>query len=369
MTNVRSLLFYSLYVSRIYKVPSILNKYFNKTNVVLFVTYHRILPRELIRKCISQRSMIVSLETFREQLKMLKKSYQVISIEEFMYLRANSDYNTNKPYAIINFDDGWADNYLFALEELKKMSLPAIIYLSSGFIGTNKIFWPEELSEILLNIQSEYVTKERRQRIKEVVDINMYTSIIRVIEEVDYIRKREILNRIILYLKEYSIERINMLKNILKFNWCLDAKRPFFERLLTWEEIRELGKNNISFGSHTHSHVILTKVPLIKADEEIRKSKAIIENELGCEICDFSYPNGSYNDRIINLVKKAGYRSAVSGINGLSTFITPVYELYRKGVNEFRYTNKNGNIDEVASILEWSDFVGYFRRIRKSKYH
>ena len=350
-------------------MPSILNKYFYKEPIALFVTYHRIIPKELIRQCSSQRSMIVSLETFREQLKMLTKFYQVISLGEYMYLRENGCHNLRRPYAIINFDDGWADNYLFAFEELKKLSLAATIYLSSGFVGTNKLFWPEELSEILLNIRLELVNNEEIERIKELVHLDIYNNIIKLIKEDDYLRRKELLNLIILYLKEYSIEQINILKSIFKANCHLKTERPFFERLLTWEEVKEMEKINITFGSHTHSHAILTKVSVAKAEEEISKSKTIIEDKLGHEIYDFSYPNGSFNDKIVELVKKSGYRSAVSGINYFSTLTTPIYKLHRKGVNEFRYTNEEGTVDEIASILEWSGFIGYFRRLGQNKYH
>ena len=80
---------------------------------------------------------------------------------------------------------------------------------------------------------------------------------------------------------------------------------------LTWDQVSEMRKSGLEFGSHTLTHPDLTKIPLEKAWQEIAESKRSLENKLNEEIKVFCYPYGEYNQDVIKLVKKAGYQGAV----------------------------------------------------------
>ena len=77
---------------------------------------------------------------------------------------------------------------------------------------------------------------------------------------------------------------------------------------LTWREIRELSEAGITIGSHSLSHRWLPDI----GDEgelksEIVDSKKRIEDELGKEVRHFSYPIGGINQRVAEIVRRAGY--------------------------------------------------------------
>ncbi len=144
-------IFYPVYYSNLYVIPYKIYSFLQSTHMVLFLTYHRVLPRSDVNASLSQRSLIMSLESFRQQLDILNKNYSVISLDEYFSLKKKDVKRRKKPFAIITFDDGWADNYIFALEELYRKRIPATVYLTSGLIGTSKLFWPENLFLSLLN--------------------------------------------------------------------------------------------------------------------------------------------------------------------------------------------------------------------------
>jgi peptidoglycan/xylan/chitin deacetylase (PgdA/CDA1 family) len=87
-------------------------------------------------------------------------------------------------------------------------------------------------------------------------------------------------------------------------------KNIHFGRPLTWSQIIEMNNSDITIGSHTWSHPVLTKLTDTEILNELIKSKKTIENHIGSQVKCFAYPYGIYNIRVANLVKKAGYEMA-----------------------------------------------------------
>lgn len=81
-------------------------------------------------------------------------------------------------------------------------------------------------------------------------------------------------------------------------------------RSLSDSEVKSLSEAGFEIGAHTLTHRELTTLSLSEAREEIRGSKEYLENLLGREVQMFCYPRGKYNERIIDLVKEAGFFGA-----------------------------------------------------------
>ncbi len=82
---------------------------------------------------------------------------------------------------------------------------------------------------------------------------------------------------------------------------------------LGWPEIRALAGEGMSFGSHGHSHLVLTKLPRKKLREELQMPRDIMAKEIGDILECFSYPWGTFNHRVKRYVKACGYRFAFAG--------------------------------------------------------
>jgi peptidoglycan/xylan/chitin deacetylase (PgdA/CDA1 family) len=82
--------------------------------------------------------------------------------------------------------------------------------------------------------------------------------------------------------------------------------------MMTWSQIRELGRLGHEIGAHTVNHVKLTQVSPEVAAAEIVDSKRVLEDALGAEVVSFAYPKGRLDDRIASMVAEAGFRWAVT---------------------------------------------------------
>lgn len=113
-------------------------------NKAFILMYHRIIDKGSQSSFPVQPGMYVTLASFRRQIKLLKNKFKVISLAALIDLLKNGDDVSG--CCILTFDDGWLDNYTNAFLVLKDHQVPATIFLATGFIGTQRWFWSEEVS-------------------------------------------------------------------------------------------------------------------------------------------------------------------------------------------------------------------------------
>lgn len=98
---------------------------------------------------------------------------------------------------------------------------------------------------------------------------------------------------------------------------------------LSWEQIKTLQARGIDIGSHTMSHAPLTEVSANNCQQELQKSKMILDQHLNKPVEFLAYPHGKFNSTMYELLKKAGYQGAFSGVAGLNFPGTDQYQIKR----------------------------------------
>jgi peptidoglycan/xylan/chitin deacetylase (PgdA/CDA1 family) len=88
--------------------------------------------------------------------------------------------------------------------------------------------------------------------------------------------------------------------------------------LIDWNEARALEKQGFVCGSHTASHPRLTGVADADCRRELSESRRRLEDALGREVRDLAYPFGHHDDRVVEMAREAGYRTAVTTEGGFS---------------------------------------------------
>jgi peptidoglycan/xylan/chitin deacetylase (PgdA/CDA1 family) len=206
--------------------------------------------------------------------------------------------------AVITIDDGYLNNYKLAYPVLKKLNMPAIIYLTTGFIGTNNALWVDDLEDILHSTKLKSFCFPELFG-DEVLDISTrrgeMETLTRLYEEMVRIEQHK------------KILIMQKLANVLGRN---EVRRDNTERkMLTWNEVMEMSENNISFGAHTVSHPTLSKMELWGAKQEIYESKMEIEARIGSKVRHFAIPNGKeedFNEELKKYCREIGLETVVS---------------------------------------------------------
>lgn len=323
-------------------------------NTLMALTYHRVLPA-----IEDEDSLMVSLDSFERQMVFLKKHYQLLSADQlYNIIEKGVPYPDNS--CIVTFDDGWRDNYAYAYPVLKALGIPALIFLSTDFIGTPRSFWHETIKRYLENIPRENVLSMLSELSK-----NFPVPIVRQINRIasaNGAKRRLIINQLVVYLKNQEISIVQQLNNKLSF--FASISRDTVPLMLGWEEVEEMARHGISFGSHTKSHAIITQINTDKIIEELSVSKMAVENYTRKPVRFFSYPNGYYHERHIELVKNAGYIGAFTCKSGYNFAYTNPYELKRKHIRESTSLGFNRHFSNMFFTIELAgtrDFIQCFR--------
>ena len=271
--------------------------------------YHRILTEKERRESYVQPGLYVYRDTFERQIEYLTRRFLILSFQEALKMWERKSADPDERYCIVTFDDGWRDNYEHAFPVLKKYGVPATIFLPTEFIGTNRWFWPDRLGYLL---NHHYGLKAEWNGLDSLSLLKKKHPWLNGFETGN---KEAIIDFLIEKAKQQSPEEIE--EAIGELASVLELEVPRERILLNWEEVREMSREGISFGSHTLTHRILTTLSMEEMEHEIGASFRSLQVEGVNWTPVFCYPNGNYTTAIAGHVKAAGFQAAVSTEPGL----------------------------------------------------
>jgi len=302
--------------------------------------YHRILPSDQVKPWV-QAGMYVHPDTFEMHIRYLKQNFQVVSLfEKFSTIQAARNSESIRPACILTFDDGWRDFHEFAYPVLKRNQVPATVFLPTGYVGTNDWFWTDRLAWLLTDEIPPAMPDKPANPLLERIARTRGSFEERLEASIHMLKNRndQEIEEIIAAL----MERVGI--------WETPNQRVF----LNWEEVREMGRSGIvSFGSHTHNHRILVHLKEEEVREELVRSKEILiqEGVVNPTFIPFCYPNGNWNQRIVCMVREAGYHVAVSTGKGWNDGDVSSFELKRVAIHQDMTASREMFGCRAANIL------------------
>ena len=236
-------------------------------------------------------------DTFEWQMRFVKANYAVLALDEIVAMRRAGTPLPGKCLAI-SFDDGYRDNYLHAWPILDKHGLPATVFLTSDYVGTDRLLWFDQV------LQGFKHTQRRALRLE-------WTEGELVLDRPGSRRRAAL--EVLAHLKKLENalrqQRILQLLEELKVR----PEEMGLRLMLSWDEVRELLRGGMRVGSHTATHPILSRVGPEEARREIASSRQVLEKETGRKITLLAYPNGrreDFTEETVRLAREAGYEAA-----------------------------------------------------------
>ncbi len=270
------------------------------------LTYHRVI-NPLQSKLHLQAGMYVRPETFRMHIKYLSKNANVIPIDELATLLREGKKIPKKTISI-TFDDGWEDNYTEAYPILKEFLTPATIFIPTSYISSSKMFWTDKLSVLAQLFKEQNALFEK---ICENEEINLALEKL-LSNDLDQDFDKEFENSI-LVLKKFKLEkRLEILNTLIHF-LNFDPEMLIPPQYITWQQVLEMSKNNIIFGSHSHMHYELGSLDAESIKEDVNQSYKVLKERLGDNYSKvFCYPEGSKSEISQKALSEIGIEEILS---------------------------------------------------------
>ena len=235
-------------------------------------------------------------ELFEKCISYITGRYKVVKIEGL------PDYkkNTKENLATISFDDGFKDNFQYAVPILEKYHVKASFYVVTGCIDNNIPTWTyivdylfQNTAKPSLHIHFDFLPQTLRIK-------SLKTHGLRVA----YAKKLKP------FLKTLSHEQRELILNAINRAFD-DVKLPGI--MMSWDELRALHGSGHTVGSHTSSHGMLGTMRNKKmVKEELENSAKTILKEIGVFPKTISYPLGSYDQDTIRLSREVGYKMGLA---------------------------------------------------------
>jgi peptidoglycan/xylan/chitin deacetylase (PgdA/CDA1 family) len=81
---------------------------------------------------------------------------------------------------------------------------------------------------------------------------------------------------------------------------------------LTWSEVKQMQREGMSFQSHSHDHVDLTRSSGEELERQLKLSKEALEDQLGVPVNFLAAPFGALNSTVVECALRLGYQAVCS---------------------------------------------------------
>jgi len=292
-----------------------------KRPALLILNYHRVGIAE--QTPYDSATFSCTAEELDWQVGWLKQRFPILTLDEAVEV-AHGRSRPAKTSVLITFDDGYRDNFVEAFPVLRRHNASATFFLPTAFVGTGNLPWWDEIAFMVKR------AKEPRLRLSypQMAEFDL-TSGDRAAAVVSVLR---------LFKTAAVIDTARFLEELEAASGCERPGEHGERCFLNWDEAREMQAAGMCFGSHTHTHEILGRMPYERQLEELQTSRKILEAELGREIDTLAYPRGkpgSFSGDTFRALREANYGTAFSFYSGINLpgQIDP-FDVLRTGVDQ-----------------------------------
>ena len=258
----------------------------------------------------------LSTEQFKNQIKYIKKFYNIIGADEMMdAIQSGSD--LPQKALLLTFDDGYIDHFVNVFPILNQEKLPACFFPSAKCILEKQVLDVNKIHFILANV-------ENKGKIIEHIwhSLDRHRSSYRLEKTEYYWQKYSKSNRLdpaeVVFIKrmlqrELPKQLRKIIINELFGKYVTTDEKAFSNELyMSIDQIACLQRNGMYVGCHGFDHYRLNSLPQNEQEREIDLSLRFLR-DIGIDTKRWimCYPHGAFNDSLLSVLK---VRNCVVGL-------------------------------------------------------
>lgn len=253
----------------------------------------------------------MDLEDFQDQITTLKKKYRFIGVKDVIDCIDNGR-RISKNSVLLTFDDGLKDHYEYVFPILKENNIEGLFFPSGKPI----------LEEIVLDVHKIHFVLASIKDVHSIVadikeNLNMLKSEHKIESFDSYYEKFAVKSR-------FDSKEIKFIKNLLQKGlpyklrtelvnylfkkYVTNDEKSFSKKLyLSIDEINEMKKAGMVFGSHSYSHDWMSTLTENELNEDLENNSEFLLKIKG-EYLLMCYPYGGYNNLVIRKISERGFQ-------------------------------------------------------------
>lgn len=268
------------------------------------LAYHRIAaPGE--RPDLDPALVSATPEEFERQMRYLARRYRVVDLGRVLEA-VRGERSLPRRAVLLTFDDAYRDFGEVAWPVLRRLGLPAVLFVPTGFPDRpGRRFWWDRLHRA--------VVEASPGRLRSALARRGLVGTAREAGRVPSPLKRRLKEM----AHDEAMDEVEQLRRELREGGGRgDGEERERSDVLGWDDLRGLAEEGVAIGAHTRSHPLLTRVPPEAARREILGSKRDLARELSRSPAAFCYPGGYHDDRVVRMVAEADYEVAFTMLDG-----------------------------------------------------
>jgi peptidoglycan/xylan/chitin deacetylase (PgdA/CDA1 family) len=252
---------------------------------------------------------------FAAQLDWLQTRFDMIDGPTFeRAVRRGADFD--RPTALLTFDDGFVDHYEHVFPVLRSRSLGGIFFLVGSTLGDRPILANVHKTHFLLSrLGAERFARDvaaalSAEGVSIPAAIDGREGVYRYDEAPD-VRIKRILN----YDAPYPVA--DRVLSALFARHIGDSDEFARTLYLSSGQIREMARGGMTFGFHTESHPVLSRLNREEQRGELCSGTRAVRELTGQETVSFCYPYGfthTYNTETLEALEEFGYSMAFNTV-------------------------------------------------------
>jgi len=246
-------------------------------NLLRVLTYHRVDYLDA-RPDLDPNLISATPEDFARQMEHLAEHYHVTTIDQVLH--SVRDKSPLPPRTVlVTFDDAYSDFSEHAWPTLRRLGLPAVMFVPTAFPGQTRQFWWDTVYEVLRNCKEDWELSEWG------------------IEVLPNETRTQTYRRVVCELKMLSHDEL--LARVAELSRQAESSAPA-SPVMGWDELEKLADQGLTLGAHTRTHPLLNRVPLQVAVDEAVGSLRDLRSHV-CEVASIlAYPGGAFSDEVVH---------------------------------------------------------------------
>jgi peptidoglycan/xylan/chitin deacetylase (PgdA/CDA1 family) len=265
--------------------------------------YHRVLPPEArvgVGRPYFARGTALTTEAFAAQLLALRERFEIVGEAEA--LRRLGGAAGRRPFCWLTFDDGYRDVLAHAAPTLRRLGLPATLYVPTAILDDPPRWLPADAwYAVLASARTRRGVLRGFDEAGWAFDLDEPSHYERLVLGAE---KRK-------YLDAPAAERDGLLGCLARALRCEPPPTPPRGLYVDADDLARLRDDGWSVGAHAHSHALLTTLPAAEVARELARSREVLAG-LGHHARTLAYPDGAWSAAVASAARDAGFEAALA---------------------------------------------------------